>query len=105
MFRTLFAASTAAALLVGFANASQEQTLLMQDDVAITRAQDAQDTQDNDRLSIAKDHHVIYDDHRNDPFCRVARGRSRLDLLWAADLSGNHELPLSAFAYPASLPT
>ncbi len=69
MFRTLLAAGTAAGLLIGFANASQAQTLLMQDDENITQVQEAQDTQDNDRLLIVKDHHVIYDDHRNDLFC------------------------------------
>ena len=66
MFRTLLAAGAAAALLIGFANASQAQTLLAQDDENITQAQDAQG---DDRLLIVKDHHVIYDDGRNDLFC------------------------------------
>jgi hypothetical protein len=55
MFRTLLAAGAAAALLIGFANASQAQTMLMQDDVVITQLPHAQD---NDRLLIVKDRHV-----------------------------------------------
>ncbi len=69
MFRTLLGAGAAAALLASFANASQAQTLLMQDDENIAQAQTVQDEQDNDRLLIVKDHHVIYDDHTNDLFC------------------------------------
>jgi hypothetical protein len=69
MFKSLLAAGAAAALLVSFANASQAQTLLMQDNESITQAQDAQN--DNDRLVIVNGntHHVIYDDGRNDLFC------------------------------------
>jgi hypothetical protein len=66
MFRALLAAGAAAALLIGFANASQAQTLLPQADESITQAQDAQD---DDRLLIVKDHRVIYDDGRDDLFC------------------------------------
>ena len=66
MFRTVLAASAALALLIGFANVSQAQTLLPQADESIVQAQDAQD---NDRLMIVKDHRVIYDDGRNDLFC------------------------------------
>jgi hypothetical protein len=68
MFKTLLAAAAAAALLVGFANTSQAQTLLMQDNESITQPQDAQG---DDRLLIVNGntHHVIYDDGRNDLFC------------------------------------
>jgi hypothetical protein len=66
MFRTLLAAGAAAALLIGLAKASQAQTMLMQDDVVITQLPHAQD---NDRLLIVKDRHVIYDDGRDDLIC------------------------------------
>ncbi len=64
MFRTLLAASAATALLIGFANASRAETMLL------TQVQDAQDEQDNDRMLIVKDQLVVYDDGRNDLFCR-----------------------------------
>jgi hypothetical protein len=66
MSRALLAAAAAAALLVSFANSSQALELLMQDNEVITQSQDLQD---NDRLVIVKDRHVIYDDGRNDLFC------------------------------------
>jgi hypothetical protein len=68
MFKSLLAAGAAAALLISFANASQALELLMQDNGNVTQAQDAQD---NDRLLIVNgnNHHVIYDDGRNDLFC------------------------------------
>jgi hypothetical protein len=66
MFRALLAAGAAAALLIGFANASQAQILLVQDDEITTQSRDVQA---DDRLLIVKDNHVIYDDGRNDLFC------------------------------------
>jgi hypothetical protein len=68
MSKTLLAAAAAATLLVGFANTSQALELLTQNNESITQTQDAQG---DDRLLIVNgnNHHVIYDDGRNDLFC------------------------------------
>jgi hypothetical protein len=66
MFQTLLAAGAAAALLIGFANASQAQVMLTPDNELVMQLPHAQD---NDRLVIVKDRHVIYDDGHDDLFC------------------------------------
>lgn len=72
MYRTILAAG-AALLLIGHVNASQAQEVPVYELPGLQGLQEVQvqDSQANDRLVIVNgnNHHVIYDDGRDDLFC------------------------------------